>query len=146
MRNPIMQNRGHFLGDLPTQNAIERGEAEPLAPFGFPPNGNEYMPPQVGGQGGNRAISQNQSQWGFIVFEAGTVAIKVQDFTARKFMLIQNKSPTATLYLGFGYEPNALNGLVLTPGSAYEPFTYPTNEIYVSSDEEGANGLLVFGV
>lgn len=146
MRNPIRQYRGNHLGDLPMQNAAERGEAEPLAPFGLPPNGNEYAPPQVGGQGGQRLVNQNQSQWGFIVFEAGLTPIKVQDFTARKFMLIQNKSPTATIYLGFGYEPNALNGLVLTPGSAYEPFTYPTNEIYVTADEDGANGLLVYGV
>jgi hypothetical protein len=113
-------------------------------PVGRPPTGNTSAPTQVPGE--SRILGDNQSSWQFITFTAGTTPIKIQDDTYRKFFLIQNKSAVGTLYVGFGYQPNAGNGLVLPAGVGYEPFAYPINEIWVAASVAGVSGLLIYGV
>jgi hypothetical protein len=132
------------MGELPSTALNENGSLAISPPFGRPPNGNASAPTQPGMAA--RILGDNQSSWQFITFTAGVLPIKIQDSTYRKFFLIQNKSATATMFIGLGYQPNLGNGLVLVPGQSYEPFSYPINEIYVSCDSGTADGLFIYGV
>jgi hypothetical protein len=132
------------LGELPSTPLNENGALAVSPPIGRPPTGNLSAPTQVPGQA--RMLGDNQSSWQFITFTVGTTPIKLQDFTYRKFFLIQNKSGIGTLYVGFGWQPNAGNGLVLPGGIGYEPFAYPVNEIWVVSDGPTVDGLMIYGV
>lgn len=134
----------HALGELPSTPLNENGALAVNAPLGRPPTGNQSAPTGVPGQA--RILGDNQSSWQNVTFNAGIAPIKIQDLTYRKFFLIQNKSAVGTLYVGFGYQPNAGNALVLPAGVGYEPFTYPINEIWVSASVAGVAGLLIFGV
>lgn len=144
-------NRGRFfrgvpngLGELPSTALTENGVLAVKGPMGRPPIGNSSAPTQTPGQ--MRELGDNQSSWQFITFKATPEPVKLQDMTYRKFFLIQNKSGVGTLYVGFGYKPNAGNGLVLPAGVGYEPFSYPINEIWISSDGPTIDGLMIFGV
>lgn len=133
------------LGELPGPLSSERGEYGVRPPYGVPPAANAYAP----GVQPNAApveLSERQSLWQQVVFTAGTSAVRVQEFMRRKFFLIQNKSAAGTLYVGFGWEPNALNGLVLPAGVGFEPYSYPINEIWVTGTLAGMNGLIIYGV
>lgn len=132
------------LGELPSTALTENGVLSLNPPIGRPPTGNMSAPTQVPGQ--NRILGDNQSSWQFITFEVGAAPIKLQDLTYRKFFLIQNKSAAGTLFVGFGYQPNEGNGLVLPAGVGYEPYSYPINEIWVSSDGPTVSGLMIYGV
>ena len=142
-------NNGRFfrvpgIGELPTTPLSENGALAVAPPYGRAPTGNQSAPTQIPGQ--SRVLGDNQSSWQFITFSVGAAPIKLQDSTYRKFFLIQNKSAAGTLFVGFGYTPNAGNGLVLPAGIGYEPYSYPINEIYVTSDGPTVDGLLIFGV
>lgn len=132
------------LGELPSTPLNENGALSVNPPIGRPPTGNQSAPTQVPGQ--SRILGDNQSSWQFITFTVDANPIKIQDLTYRKFFLIQNKSAVGTIYVGFGYNPNLGNGLVLPAGVGYEPFTYPINEIYVASSGPAVSGLLIYGV
>jgi hypothetical protein len=134
MNNARIIRRGN-LGDLPRELAAERNEHEPLPPMGLPPMGGVSMPTNF-----------DQSSWGYITFVADVEPKKIQDFTLRKFFLIQNKALVGTMYVGIGWTPTLANGLLLLPQTGYEPFRYPTNEIYVSASQDGVQGLLIYGV
>lgn len=142
--------RGRFfqgntgMGELPSTPLNENGALSVNAPIGRPPSGNLSAPTQIPGQ--SRILGDNQSSWQFVTFSVGATPIKIQDFTYRKFFLIQHKSAAGTLFVGFGYQPNASNGLVLLPGEGYEPFAYPVNEIWVASDGPTIQGLMIYGV
>lgn len=131
------------LGELPSTALSEGGALAVRPPIGMVPIGNQSAP---AGPGQMRQLGDNQSSWQFVTFEVGASPIKIQDFTYRKFFLIQNKSGVGTLFVGFGYTPNAGNGLVLPAGVGYEPFNYPVNEIYVASDGPVVSGLMIYGV
>ena len=136
-----------YLGDLPPDLSRERRES-PLKP-------PEYMPSGVGvphagamAPTTNRQLvetAQNQSNWQSLNFTAGLAVVKIQDFLLRKFLLIQNRSTSGTIYIGFGWAPTPDNGLILPAGVSYEPYTYPTNEIYVLGSIADISGLLIFG-
>lgn len=132
------------LGELPSTPLTENGALAVRPPFGRPPTGGMSAPTQQPGQ--SRILGDNQSSWQFITFTVDSTPIKLQDMTYRKFFLIQNKSAAGTLFVGFGYNPNAGNGLVLPAGIGYEPFAYPINEIYVASDGPVVSGLMIYGV
>lgn len=134
------------LNELPDSALLERGEYGIAPPLGVPPRAADYAPSSTPGRPPvDVSLSERQSNWQAIVFTAGTTAIKVQDFTYRKFFLIQNKSAVGTLYVGFGYEPNALNGIVLPAGVGFEPYSYPINDIWVLGTVAGMNGVLIYG-
>jgi hypothetical protein len=133
-QSPIPQVGGG-LGELPFDQPS-------LPPYGMPPPGGASAPDQSGVL---QPTAANQSNWQTIVFNAGITVTKVQDFTYRKFFLIQNKSAAGTLYVGFGYEPTALNGLVLPAGVGYEPFSYPINDIWVLGTVANMSGILIYG-
>lgn len=134
------------LGELPDPSQIERGEYGARAPIGMPPPGGGFAPSAIPGEAPIPVgLSDRQSLWQTIVFTAGTTVIKVQDFTYRKFFLIQNKSAAGTLYVGFGYEPNALNGVVLPAGVGFEPYSYPINDIWVIGTVANMSGVLIYG-
>jgi hypothetical protein len=137
-------NRNGGMGELPSTPLNENGALLVQPPFGRPPTGNQSAPTQQPGE--MKYLGDNQSSWQAIQFTANTEPVKIQDYTYRKFFLIQNKSAAGTLYVGFGYSPNAGNGLVLPAGVGYEPFAYPINEIWVAASIAGVNGLLIFGV
>jgi hypothetical protein len=149
-------NRGNFirgmngqrlngLADLPGALSTERGESDQPAPFGQPPNASLYAPPSPGAAAVQRLDPTLQSNWAAITFVAGLVPIRIQDFLARKFFLIQNKSGIGTIFVGFGYQPTVDNGLVLDPGVGYEPFRYPVNDIWVAASVAGTKGVLIYG-
>lgn len=131
------------MGELPSTALNENGALAVTPPYGRPPVGGASAPTQIPGQA--IRLGDNQSTWQYITFVAGTEPIKIQDSTYRKFMLIQNKSAAGSIYVGFGYQPNSGNGLVLPAGVGYEPFAYPINEIWVSGSVDGISGLLIFG-
>lgn len=130
------------LGDLPPEHSVPRGENEPLPPYGIPPRGGASGVLQ---DGSIAPTTFDQSDWNYITFNANIEPSKIQDFTLRKFLLIQNRNLVGTMYIGFGYIPTPLTGLVLLPQTGYEPFRYPTNEIYVTASQDGVVGLLLFG-
>jgi len=132
------------LGELPSTPLTENGVLAVNPPVGRPPTGNMSAPTQVPGQ--SRILGDNQSVWQYLTFNAKPQAVKLQDFTYRKFFLIQNNSAAGTLFVGFGWQPNAGNSLVLPAGVGYEPFTYPVNEIWIASDGPTISGLMLYGV
>ena len=142
--NPPMRAGNSGLGDLPATFLQERGEYQPLNdPVGIPPMGNALAP--GANPGSMQSVSDKQSQWQFIPFIVGVTPIKLQDSLARKFMLLQNQDAVGSLLFGFGWIPTPKNGLILGPGQGYEPFTYPTNEIYVVGSQADVTGLFIFG-
>ena len=132
------------MGELPSTALNENGALAVNPPFGRPPTGNMSAPTQVPGQA--RILGDNQSVWAAITFKATATPQKIQDMTYRKFFLIQNNSGIGTLFVGFGWEPNAGNGLTLPAGVGYEPLAYPVNEIWVSTDGPDVDGLMIYGV
>lgn len=134
------------LGELPPPVApLTRGGTLSVnPPVNLPPRGGAIA--GTGEPGVFHTLGANQSVWQSVTFTADIAPKKIQDYILRKFLLIQNKSTIGTIYVGFGYIPNASNGLVLPPGISYEPFSYPVNEIYVTSDINGVSGLLIYGV
>jgi hypothetical protein len=144
MRGQFFRGNPHGLGELPSTPLSEGGAMALRPPIGRPPTGNQSAPTQQPGE--FRLLGDNQSSWQFITFEVDANPIKIQDYTYRKFFLIQNKSGVGTLFVGFGYQPNQGNGLVLPAGVGYEPFAYPVNEIWVASDGPTVSGLMIYGV
>ena len=138
------QNLGRGLGELPDTPLSEGGALKLEPPINRPPQGNQSAPTQQPGT--LRELAFNQSSWQFITFSAGTTPIKLQDFLYRKYLILQNKSGAGTLYFGFGWQPNPGNGLVLGPGVGFEPYGYPTNEIWVSASVAATEGLIIYGV
>lgn len=135
------------MGELPGELSQQRGEGyPPAAPIGIPPRAGDYAPSVDPSRNPvNVALSERQSLWQTIVFTAGTSVIKVQDFTMRKFFLIQNKSAAGTLYVGFGYEPTPGNSIELPAGVGFEPFSYPINDIWVVGTVANMPGVLIYG-
>ncbi len=136
----------HGLGELPETALQERGELGVSPAFGLPPRGDAFIPGPTGVPSSDTNLSENQSVWQSIPFSVGLEPLKLQDFLLRKFLLIQNIDPVGTLYFGFGWIPTSNNALVLPPGTGYEPYRYPTNEIYVLSSVVGPTlGFLIYG-
>lgn len=129
------------LGNLPDYSG-----GGPKPPIGIPPPA-EYT--AQAGQGGaspaSDGMSDRQSYWQSLPFLCGLEAVKIQEFLMRKFFLIQNKDPLNTIYVGFGWKPDAGNALILGPGVGFEPFSYPVNEIWVSASGANSVGLLIVG-
>lgn len=135
------------LGDLPPEHAGLRNERDIRQAINIPPPGNAagYNPITPDG-GGQMMVGENQSSWGSISFTVSDVeAIKIQDFLLRKFMLIQNNSAMGTLFVGFGWIPTANNSMVLEPGTGFEPYRYPINDIWVLASAPNTDGILIFG-
>lgn len=132
------------MGELPETALSERGELGVSPPYGLPPRADMYVPAIEGGKP-QPVDSDYQSNWQSIPFIVGTDVIKLQDFLLRKFMVIQNIDAVGTLYFGFGWTPTPDNALALPPGSGYEPFRYPTNEIFVVASVAGTKGLFIYG-
>lgn len=65
-----------------------------------------------------------------------TTSVKILDyFTNRSYLLVQNKSETAKLYLSFGKAATVDNGIMIAPGTAYEPPFEVMSEVHIISDE-----------
>jgi hypothetical protein len=143
MQGRFFRTGNDGLGELPETALRERGELGINSPFGFPPAGDQYIPSAPGQPA--FSVGENQSNWQSIPFTVGTDAVKLDDFRLRKFLVIQNLSGAGTLLFGFGWTPSLFNALVLPPGVGYEPFRYPTNEIWVAATAAGTQGLLIFG-
>lgn len=143
MHIPIFRSN---LGDLPPQfnNQPQTGEI-PAAIGAPPPGGTTGYNPVTPDGGGQIMVGDNQSSWGSVTFVVGTEPIKIQDQLLRKFLTLQNKSGTGTIFVGFGWVPNTENGLELPPGVGYEPFRYPINDIWVVGSEADIHGVLIFG-
>ena len=134
---------GSGLGELPLYPVSEGGALNVPPALNIPPPGNQQAPSQTPGQ--FQALLDNQSVWQAITFNSTIAPSIIQTFLSRKFLLIQNKSPVGTLYIGFGYEPTEANALVLPAGIGYEPFVYPVNEIWGASDIDNVAGLMIYG-
>lgn len=55
----------------------------------------------------------------------------------RGYLLIQNLDAAANLFVGFGVQPTATSGLKIIPGTAYEPYVVPQNDIFIVGDAAG---------
>ena len=134
---------GNGLGELPNVPLSPGGALNVPPALNRPPPGNNAAPTQQPGE--FRVLGDNQSVWQAITFTSTIASQIVQTQTFRKFLLIQNKSAVGTMYIGFGYEPTENNALILPAGVGYEPYAYPVNEIYIASDIDGVQGLLIYG-
>lgn len=77
-------------------------------------------------------------------FSVGLAPFLLRERERRLYFLIQNNSSINTIFLGFDFQPTALNGIVLIPGAVYEPFEVPTNDLWVSASGADTVGLLVY--
>lgn len=137
------------LGELPQELSRLRGETyPPQSPYGLPPPASDYVATSAGeiAKPSETLDGSRSSLFQVITFVAQPSAQKIQDNTLRKYFLIQNKSNSGTIYLGFGYQPDVNNGIVLPPGVAYEPYSFPINDVWVSSDVPNTIGILIYGI
>jgi hypothetical protein len=132
------------LGELPSTPLAENGALNLSPPLNSPPRGNNSAPSSAPNQ--SVQLAANQSVWQRIVFLGQPSPVKIQDYLARKFLIIVNNSTNGTLYIGFGYQPGKFDSLVLPAGVGYEPYSYPANEIWVASDVANVEGLIIYGV
>ena len=140
---PPITGGGAFGGGM--AEIVQRGEAGISPAIGLPPQASESIPSAPGTPNQSVAMSDRQSNWQSIPFVVGTDPVKLQDFLLRKFLLLQNLSGAGTLLFGFGWQPTLFNALVLPVGFGYEPFAYPTNEIWVAATAAGTQGLIIYG-
>ena len=68
----------------------------------------------------------------------------IRPLESRTYFFIQNLSTASDLYVGFGTIPNGQYGLTLVSGAAYEPFTIPTNEIYLAAQSGTVTGFIIY--
>lgn len=66
------------------------------------------------------------------------------DRSNRAYLLVQNNG-AADMYVTFGQNADATNGVVIVPGGNYEPFYVPTNSVNVFSTGVLV-GILIEGV
>jgi len=62
----------------------------------------------------------------------------------RTYFLIQNLSPAANIFMGFGKPSTLINGIKLVPLGDYEPLWVPQNDIWINSDTNGAFGTIIY--
>lgn len=74
---------------------------------------------------------------------ANTVRQIAPQMLNRKYLLIQNNSGT-NLFVGIGTEIDGTNGLLIPANGYYEPYTAPTNSIFVFSAVD-SNGVFIQG-
>jgi hypothetical protein len=73
----------------------------------------------------------------------GVFVTRIESDTARRFMQIQNKGDY-DIYVNFGDAvPTEANSLVVPPGSLYEPFVCPVNELKIAADVSAAGSSRV---
>lgn len=64
----------------------------------------------------------------------------------RKYLLIQNKDPSGSIYVNFGAAATVANGVLIGPGGSYEPSVIPTQQIFaIGSLANNPNVLTVEG-
>lgn len=77
----------------------------------------------------------------------GTSPVLVRPSEERMYLIIQNTSLAATLYVGVGYPPTTLNGLILAAnGGAYEPSVIPQGDIWLLASGAATNYVLLYAV
>lgn len=74
---------------------------------------------------------------------AGQVVI-LRPEEQRQYFFIQNTHATQVLYVGFGYAPNAANGMQIGPQGFYEPYWVPQNEIQILGSAAATTGVLLY--
>lgn len=79
-----------------------------------------------------------------------TVTNASQSFSAanadRRYLLIQNNSPTGVIYVTFGATSTVALGVKIPPGGFYEPNVVPSNSVNIIGDiASNANVVLVAG-
>lgn len=95
----------------------------------------------------NKELFRALRRQGYFIVQpilATTTPVSIRPFESRTYFFIQNLGTVGDILIGFGAIPNASFGLTLTPGSAYEPFTVPVNEIYISSSAGSIPGYLIY--
>lgn len=145
--------RGYFPG----RNPFERSVINPLdLPASVIPRGNERasMPPgMLAADAGAQATAQfgtNRRTGRFmpVPFNVGVAPVLlIPEQPGRYYFFALNTSAVNRLFLGFDYEPNANNGVVLEINLGfYEPYTVPTNGVYVAAAGAGTTGVLIVAV
>lgn len=62
----------------------------------------------------------------------------------RRYLFIQNTDGANNLFVGFGFEPSAINCVLIGPGGFYEPLWVPQNDIQMLGSAAGTNGTLIY--
>jgi hypothetical protein len=96
--------RYYYLGDLPESLTRERRGGRVLDP--------------TSGLALDWVNRYKTSNFGFIVGAAG--AQLLQGNKLRTYLLVQNKDAATDLFLSFGTEANAFNGIIVIPRGNYE--------------------------
>lgn len=125
-------------GGFPTQAP---GVNAPSAPSS---DSVPFTPPPVNPQ--LLAATRRQGSFLTIPMNFGLEDVQIRDQEKRLYFLIQNTSAVGDMLLGFGSPPITGGTLVLVPGAAFEPFTVPTNDIYVRGTAAGMTGILIIAV
>jgi len=73
--------------------------------------------------------------------------IIVPEQPERFYLIIINNSAANRIFVGFGYDANAINGVILEVNLGfYEPWIIPTNAIHISAAGANTAGTLLVAV
>jgi len=65
----------------------------------------------------------------------------------RFYLIIVNNSAVNRMFVGFDYEPNVLNGLILeTNLGFYEPWIVPSNSIHIAAAGANTAGIILLAL
>jgi hypothetical protein len=81
-----------------------------------------------------------------LTFPYTTVIQLILPQSGRGYFLIQNLDAAANLYVGFGFQPSNGIGLKIIPGTAYEPYVVPQNDVFIIGDAAGTCVVLFSSV
>lgn len=81
--------------------------------------------------------SDTRANFTQLIFPYAAVFQLILPQAARGYLLIQNLDAAANLFVGFGFQPTTTQGLKIIPGTAYEPYVVPQNDIFICGDAAG---------
>lgn len=77
-----------------------------------------------------------------VIAVGATDVVLSDDSVQRRYLLIQNNGP-GNLFLNFGEEASASNGLKIESGKAYEPAIIPEDTIHGYADQANTSVVVV---
>jgi len=139
------------------------GEALPDTLYGGPPpwaarGSVDNSGGDVGRAGPTTAESQLGEPWSTLLrgvqrkgnltpqyASVSTTAVLVRPMEDRLYIIIQNTSLANTLYVGVGYPPTTVTGVLLAAnGGAYEPTVVPQQEIWLLGSAANTTFVILY--
>ena len=115
----------------------------PLAPTQPGEFGN--APPEIVAEHIRRRTGRRTGRFVPYPFTIGAAAIQlIPQQLERFYFFIANNSAANRIFVGFDYEPNVNNGVLLEVNLGfYEPWIVPTNAIFVAAAGAGTQGIAI---